>query len=72
MAIRKTTSNTEKKQLKKIVLASLSPEELLQKAALLRTEITKTRLDIKIGRVKNVRKVFNLRKQLARVLSVLK
>jgi len=72
MATKKTTIKAEKKEIEKIVLKSLSKPELAEKASKLRVEITKTRLEIKIGRVKNLRKVFTLRKELARVLSVLK
>ena len=56
----------------KIVLSSLSPAELTERANKLRKEIAKTRLEINIGRQRNVRKVFILRKELARVLTVLK
>lgn len=59
----------EKKEVEKIVLKSLSKPELQEKASKLRAEIDLTRLEIKIGRVKNVRKVFNLRKELAKVLT---
>ncbi len=69
---KKLSAKQEKMVIDKIVLSSLSPAELTERANKLRKEIAKTRLEINIGRQRNVRKVFILRKELARVLTVLK
>ena len=71
MANKKITAKTEKKAVEKIVLVSLSTTELGEKAKKLRQEIEHVKMQIKIGRVKNVRKGFHLHKELARVLTVL-
>ena len=51
---------------------NLSPAELAAEATKLRQQISKARLDLTVGRAKNVRQIFNLRKQLAVVYSYAK
>jgi len=71
MATKKLNSKAEKKAIEKIVFTSLSILELREKAKKLRQEIAKTGLETKVKRAKNVRALFFLRKQLAKVLTVL-
>lgn len=71
MAKKKMTAKAEKKEIKKIVFASLTPAELKDKAVGLVKEIDTARLQTKIGRLKNVKKTYQLKKQLARVLTAL-
>ena len=64
----------EKKQKKedvKIALIDMTISELASQAKQITTEITKKRLEKIVGRVKNVREIFNLRKQLARIKTAL-
>lgn len=56
---------------KEIKISELTIEELGVKAVELRRQVSKTRLEMAAGKIKNKREVFNLRKKLARVLSVL-
>lgn len=51
---------------------NLSPAELAAEATKLRQQISKAKLDLTVGKLKNVRQIFNLRKQLAVVYSYAK
>jgi len=61
----------KKTNLKEIKLSDLTPGELMGEAKKARVEIVKALPEVKAGREKNVRKVFNLRKRLSRVLTEL-
>jgi ribosomal protein L29 len=61
----------QKKEFVKIALADMTVSELTSQAKQIASEITKKRLEKSVGRVKNVREIFNLRKQLARIKTVL-
>ena len=60
-----------KKKTSEIKLVDMTSAELMVEAKRLRDQIAKTRLEMAVGRVKNLRLGFNLRKRLARVLTVL-
>ena len=51
---------------------NLSPAELAAEVVKLRQQISKAKLDLTVGKLKNVRQIFNLRKQLAVVYSYAK
>mgnify|MGYP001583982643 FL=1 len=51
---------------------NLSPAELAAEVTKLRQQIAKAKLDLTVGKLKNVRQIFNLRKQLAVVYSYAK
>jgi len=51
---------------------NLSLAELTAEAAKLRQQITKAKLDLTVGKLKNLRQIFNLRKQLAVIYSYAK
>lgn len=61
----------KKKERNEIKLSDMMPAELAGEAKKVRGEITKVRLEIRVGREKNVRLVFNLRKRLSKVLTEL-
>jgi ribosomal protein L29 len=61
----------QKKEVVKIALADMTVSELASQAKQIASGITKKRLEKSVGRVKNVREIFNLRKQLARIKTVL-
>jgi ribosomal protein L29 len=56
---------------KLIKLTDLNAVELVVKIKEFRQQIQKKKLDMSVGRVKNMREVFHLRKSLARVKTVL-
>jgi ribosomal protein L29 len=64
----KTTKKPEEKFIK---LADMTAGELEVKAREVAGQIQKQRLERVVGRVKNTREVFNLRKQLARIKTVI-
>lgn len=51
---------------------NLSSAELAAEATKLRQQIAKAKLDLTVGKLKNFRQVFNLRKQLAVIYSYAK
>jgi len=55
-----------------IKLAEMTKEELVKQAGETRRQIAKMKLEMNVKKTKNVRAVFNLRKKLARILTVLK
>jgi ribosomal protein L29 len=55
----------------KLSLSSMTEGELAAMVKQLISNITKKKMDMKVGRLKNVREVFSLRKQLARVNTVI-
>lgn len=54
-----------------IKLADMTKEELAKLAGETRQLIKKTRLETTVKKARNVRAVFNLRKKLARILTVI-
>lgn len=64
-------AKTKKNQNEKIRLSDLSQGELLAKVKELNKDLDKKRLDKGVGRLKNTRQLFNLRKELARVKTVI-
>lgn len=50
---------------------ALTPAELVARATELESQITKTRLEMAVHKVKNLRQVFHLRKQLAVIKSLM-
>ncbi|OGD09277.1 50S ribosomal protein L29 [Candidatus Amesbacteria bacterium RIFOXYB1_FULL_44_23] len=67
----KQTEKKSKKTEVKISLADMTVTELISKSKQLYAEISKKKLEQKVGRLKNIREVFNLRKELARVKTIL-
>jgi len=55
-----------------IKLAEMTKEELIKQAGETRRQIAKMKLEMNVKKTRNVRGVFNLRKKLARILTVLK
>ncbi|MBI2008341.1 50S ribosomal protein L29 [Candidatus Amesbacteria bacterium] len=55
-----------------IKLAEMTGEELVKLAGETRQKINKIRLERSVKKTRNVREIFNLRKKLARILTVLK
>jgi len=55
-----------------IKLAEMTKEELVKQAGETRRQIAKMKLEMNVKKTKSVRAVFNLRKKLARILTVLK
>ena len=65
-------ANAKKKTVEKIVkLADLTSGELIVKSRELADQIQKKKLELPIGRLKNTREVFHLRKMLARVKTII-
>lgn len=65
-------ANIKKKNEEKIIkLVDMTPAELAVKAKELAGQIQKKKLELPIGRLKNTREVFFLRKQLARVKTIM-
>jgi ribosomal protein L29 len=62
---KKEIKNTKKQEV--LPLKNMTVAELSSKAKQLSADITKKKLDKSVGRLKNVREIFNLRKELARV-----
>jgi ribosomal protein L29 len=62
---------TKEKKQEKIRLSDLSVGELLAKAKALRSDLMKKQLDKGVGRLRNTRELFNIRKNLARVKTVI-
>jgi ribosomal protein L29 len=62
---------TKKEKVQEVALVDMTMDELTKKAASLSEDITRTRLEKATGKLKNLRKGFLLRDQLARVLTVL-
>jgi len=64
--------STKKKNEEKIIrLTDMTVVELVAKIGELTGKIQKQRLEIAVGRAKNIREVFHLRKQLARTKTVI-
>lgn len=55
-----------------IKLTEMTKEELAKLAGETRRQISKTKLERSVKKARNVREVFNMRKKLARILTVLK
>lgn len=64
----KKSKKTEEKLIK---LSDMTGEELKIKAKQLSTQIAAKKMEMAVGRVKNTREAYELRKQLARVKTVL-
>jgi len=56
-------------QKEKISLTDLNLTELNQQAKQIISDMTKMRLEKNVGRLKNSRSIFNMRKQLARIMT---
>jgi ribosomal protein L29 len=61
--------NKTKTQKEKISLTDLNLTELNLQAKQINSDITKMRLEKNVGRLKNSRSIFNMRKQLARIMT---
>ncbi len=66
----KKIENTKKTKSVELPIAEMSTSELTAKEGEIRAKIGKQKLLIKSGKSKNTREVYNLRKDLARVLVV--
>ncbi|TSC86790.1 MAG: hypothetical protein G01um101416_555 [Microgenomates group bacterium Gr01-1014_16] len=66
------SAKTQKKTKAEIKLVDMTAEELKKSARETRQQINKIRLERTVKKTRNVREVFNLRKKLARILTVLK
>lgn len=53
-----------------ISLKDMTIQELVTKAGEIKAAILKSKLDKSVGRLKNLKVIYNLRKQLARILTV--
>ena len=67
---KKEIKKTDQKNL--IAVKDMTAEELTTKAKQLALDIQKKRLEKAVGRLKNLREIFILRKELARVKTVLR
>lgn len=61
-----------KNQKAEIPLVDMTPGELTTKAGQLKTTIVKVKLEMAAGRLKNRKQAFTLKKELARVLTILR
>ncbi len=66
---KKTTKKGEVKEV--IALKDMTIAELSSKSKQTAAEINKKRLDKSVGRLKNTREIFNLRKELARIKTLI-
>jgi ribosomal protein L29 len=69
--IDKKNAQTKKGAVKELLLSDMNAMELKKMASELRLKIVNLNLEKNAGKLRNVREIFNTRKQLARVLTQL-
>ncbi len=64
-------AKTKEKKIEKISLSDLSLPELAAKAKTMGSELVKKRLDKEAGRLRNTREIFVMRKEMARIKTMI-